>query len=96
MQQQEVLSIVKAHQQQLQDLGVKSLDLFGSVARNQARQDSDVDFLVEFYKPVGLFGLFQVQHYLESVLGRSVDIGTLNALREHLREPVLRDIVRVF
>lgn len=42
MQRQKLLLIVKAHQQQLQELGVKSLDLFGSVARNQARPDCDV------------------------------------------------------
>ncbi|PZD74912.1 hypothetical protein C1752_01051 [Acaryochloris thomasi RCC1774] len=96
MQRQKLLSIVKAHQQQLQELGVRSLDLFGSVARNQAGPDSDADFLVEFSQPVGLFGLFEVQHYLESLLGCSVDIGTVKSLRKNLREPVLKDIVRVF
>ena len=96
MERQQVLAIVQAHQQQLQALGVKSLELFGSVARNQAGPDSDVDFLVEFSKPVGLFGLFEVQHYLEALLDRSVDIGTVKALRSHLREPVLEDAVRVF
>ena len=75
---------------------MKFLLLFGSVARNQARPDSDVDFLVEFSRPVGLFGLFRVQHYLESVLGCSIDLGTFKALKTHLREPVLKDIVRVF
>ncbi|MGF1478634.1 MAG: nucleotidyltransferase family protein [Cyanophyceae cyanobacterium] len=96
MQKLEVLSIVRFHQEQLQGLGVKSLTLFGSVARNQAGPNSDVDFLVEFSRPIGLFGLFQVQHYLESVLGCSVDLGTIKALKTHLREPVLKDIVRVF
>ena len=96
MEREQVLTIVKAHQEFLQQLGVKSLDLFGSVAREQARPDSDVDFLVEFDSPVGLFGLFRVQHYLEEILCCSVDLGTSKALREHLREPILKEAIRVF
>ena len=96
MKRDEILTIVRANQKSLQELGVKSLSLFGSGARNQIKPDSDIDFLVEFDSPVGLFGLFQVQHYLEEILERSVDLGTLKALREHLRKPVLEEAIRVF
>lgn len=96
MRRDEVLAIVQAHQEQLRQLGVKSLDLFGSVARDEARPESDVDFLVEFERGAGYFDLFRVQHYLEDLLAGEVDLGTQAALREHLREPVLRDIIRVF
>ncbi len=91
-----MLAIVKDHQVKLQELGVKSLDLFGSVARDEARPDSDVDFLVEFSKPIGLFGFSRIRLYLEDILGRPVDLGTPDTLREHLREPVLEDTIRVF
>ncbi|KAB8334266.1 nucleotidyltransferase [Scytonema tolypothrichoides VB-61278] len=94
MKRDEVLAIVAAHRQQLQAMGVKSLELFGSVARDEAGPDSDVDFLVEFDRPVGLFEFIEVRLYLEDVLGCSVDMGTQNALREHLREPVLKDVIR--
>lgn len=77
-------------------MGVKSLDLFGSVARNQATPASDIDFLVEFSKPVGLFQLLDVQYFLEDLLKRSIDLGTANSLKEHLRKPVLEDAIRVF
>jgi hypothetical protein len=96
MKRDEVLAIVKAHQVRLQELGVKSLELFGSVARDEARPDSDVDFLVEFSKPIGLFGFSRIRLYLEDILDRPVDLGTLDALKEHLREPVLEDVIRVF
>lgn len=96
MKRDEILTIVRTHQKSLQKLGVKSLSLFGSAARNQIEPDSDVDFLVEFDSPVGLFGLFQVQDYLEEILERSVDLGTLKALREHLRKPILEEAIRVF
>jgi len=96
VKREDVLAIVKAHQLKLQELGVKSLELFGSVARDEARTDSDVDFLVEFSQPVGFFEFFRIQHYLEDILGCDIDLGTQDALREHLREPVLEDVIRVF
>lgn len=95
MKRDEVIAILTARQEELKALEVKSLDLFGSVARDEAGPDGDVDFLVEFAKPGGLFQLFRVQHYLENVLGCSVDVGTRKALREHLREPVLEEAIRV-
>ena len=96
MEREKVLEIIQIHQTQLQELGVKSLGLFGSVAREQAKPDSDVDFLVEFSKPIGFFDFFRVQHYLEDILGCNVDLGTFDALKEHLRKPVLEELVRVF
>lgn len=80
----------------LEAMGVKSLGVFGSVARNEANADSDVDILVEFSKPVGFFQVFDIQYFLEDVLQRSIDLGTVDALKEHLRTPVLEDMIRVF
>jgi uncharacterized protein len=91
-----VLAIVKAHQQQLQQLGVQSLELFGSVARDEAHPESDVDFLVELSRPTGLIRFIQIRQYLEELLKCSVDLGTTKSLKEHLREPVLKDAIRVF
>ena len=59
MKRDEVLKILADHRDELrQQFGVKSLALFGSVARDEATETSDVDLLVEFERPVGLFGLF--------------------------------------
>ncbi|MBP0015562.1 MAG: nucleotidyltransferase family protein [Roseofilum sp. SBFL] len=93
---EQVLTTLTSHRQELEALGVKSLDLFGSVARDEARPDSDIDFLVEFTKPGGLFQLFEVQHYLEDLFGCDIDLGTADSLREHLREPVLKGMIRAF
>jgi uncharacterized protein len=95
MKRDDVLARVQAHRDDLLQLGVKSLDLFGSVARDQAHSGSDVDFLVEFDRPHGLFQLLRVKHYLEDILGCPVDLGTRTALREHLRDPVLKDVIHV-
>lgn len=96
MKRAEVLTILETHQEMLKTLGVKTLYLFGSVARDEARPDSDVDFLVEFAIEATLFDLFRVQHYLEDILGCKVDLGTKSALRQHLREPVLQEAIRAF
>jgi uncharacterized protein len=95
MKRNDVLALVQTHRNSLIQLGVKSLDLFGSVARDEAQPNSDVDFLVEFNQPTGLFQLLQVKHYLEDILERPVDLGTRTALREHLREHVLKDLIHV-
>lgn len=96
LQRDVVLTTVRAHQPMLQEMGVKSLRLFGSVARDEATSDSDVDFLVDFFEPIGFFQLFRVQHYLEDVLGCEIDLGMADALRENLRELVLEDAICVF
>jgi predicted nucleotidyltransferase len=75
--------------------GVQSLTLFGSVARNEATPSSDVDLLVEFNRPVGLFGLFALQNHLEDLFGCSVDLGTPDSLKPSLKERVLREAIRV-
>ena len=90
-----VLKILTAHREQLSEFGVKSLSLFGSVARNEATNLSDVDLLVEFYRPVGLFGLIELQQYLEDLLSCKVDLGTPNSLKPRLRAKVLAECIHV-
>src|SRR5688572_7865761 len=69
------LSLLREHRDDLTRLHVKSLSLFGSVARDQAKPDSDVDILVEFDAPVGLFTFIEVKLTLEDILGCPVDLG---------------------
>ncbi len=75
--------------------GVKSLLVFGSVARNEATTSSDVDLLVEFSRPVGYFGLFALQDYLEELLGCHVDLGTPDSLKPSIREHVMAEVIHV-
>jgi uncharacterized protein len=96
MQRENALILVRSHQEELQKLGVKYLHLFGSVARDQATAESDVDILIELNEPAGFFEFFQIQHYLEDLLKCSIDLGTIDSLKEHLREPVLKEVIRVF
>ena len=96
MKQEDVLQILKQKNAELtKQFGVKSLSLFGSVARDEATQTSDVDFIVEFNRPVGYFGLFALQDYLENLLGCPVDLGTPNSLKPYMKERVQEELIRV-
>jgi uncharacterized protein len=64
MKRQEAITVLTNYQTALQEFGVSSLMLFGSVARDEARPDSDVDLLVEFDRPVGLFAFVRLKRYL--------------------------------
>ncbi len=75
--------------------GVTALALFGSVVRDAAHADSDVDVLVSFDGPATSARYFGVQFFLEDLLGRPVDLITEKALRPELRPFVEREAVHV-
>lgn len=75
--------------------GVKRLALFGSVARDTARPNSDIDILVGFEGTATSERYFGVQFYLEDLLGRPVDLVTERALRPELKPYVERDRINV-
>lgn len=93
MDRERVLAILREHKSELERLDVKSLAVFGSVARGEAGTSSDVDLLVEFARPVGLFRFMEVQEYLERILGRRVDLATRDALKRQFREAILAEAV---
>lgn len=96
MKRQEVLDRLAAALPELERrYGVRSLSLFGSLARGDERADSDVDVLVTFDGPATSANYFGVQFHLEDLLGRPVDLVTDAALRAELRPHVDRDAIRV-
>lgn len=96
MSRKEVLSTLRTHQDALHErFGVARLALFGSVARDEAGQHSDVDLLVEFDRPIGLFQFMELQSCLEDLLGCGVDLGTPRSLKPRIRDRVLAEAVHV-
>jgi predicted nucleotidyltransferase len=89
-----VLEKLASDRDNLRGFGVQSLSVFGSVARGEARTDSDVDILVEFDRPVGLFDLARLKTHLEELIGTRVDLVTLGGLRATVRDRVFREAVR--
>lgn len=93
MRRQEVLRILSEHREEIVAFGVKSLAIFGSVARNEAAPDSDVDILVEFAAPVGAFKFLALKEYLETLLGSPVDLVPRESINPRLRDRILRGAI---
>ena len=92
MDRDEVLEKLRSHKATLiQQFAVAELALFGSIARGQASDRSDIDILVRFDGPATSRSYFGVQFYIEDLLGRPVDLVTYKALRAELRPFVERD-----
>src|SRR5437868_4498340 len=89
MKRDEALRILSEHREELNAFGVERLGIFGSVARDEAGSESDVDVLVEFNEPAGLFEFMGLQEPLEELFDRKVDLTTLESLKPQLREGIL-------
>ncbi|MEZ4272985.1 MAG: nucleotidyltransferase family protein [Myxococcota bacterium] len=88
MQRDEALMLLRKAGPTLSLRGVRHLYLFGSVARNEATDSSDIDLLVEFDQPVGIFGFLRIKRDLEEFLGRRVDLVERSSLRPALRDRI--------
>jgi hypothetical protein len=97
MQRGAAIATLKAHEAELKQLGVEHLYLFGSTARNEAREDSDVDLFFDYNKgKFGLFDLMDVKQRTSDILGRNADIMTRDSLHKTLRHRIESAAVRVF
>ena len=74
---------------------VESIGVFGSYVRNQQREDSDLDLLVEFYEIIDLFTLVELRDFLSTHLGVKVDLALRSALKPHIRDNILDEVVYV-
>ena len=94
MTKQQILDKLAANRHEFQRHGVRSLALFGSAAREEASEMSDIDLLVAFDRPVGLFGLSELKRVLEQLLGvENVDLITREGLHPALKERILSEAV---
>lgn len=71
---------------------VQQIGFFGSFARGEESEGSDVDILVEFYGPIG-WEFIDLQEYLTEILGQKVDLVTVGALKPQLRTKILKEVI---
>jgi uncharacterized protein len=95
MRRDEALRILAAHREELRHHRVRKLYLFGSVARDEAGTESDVDILVEFEETVGLFAFIGLKLHLERILARPVDLAEPGALHARLRDRILAEAIEI-
>ena len=93
----EAMSRLREHEAELKRLGVLRLYLFGSTARDDARDDSDVDLFFDHRRgELDLFRLMDVQDTAVRILGRKADVMTRGSLHPALRETIEADALQVF
>jgi len=96
MKREQVLKLLKTQLSRIVLLyDVKQLSLFGSVARDEARDDSDVDLLVEFEHQATFDHYMDLKFYLEELLHQPVDLVTNNALKPRMRTLIEQEILHV-
>jgi hypothetical protein len=88
MKRSETLQKLATHRDELTQMGVKTLAVFGSVARDEARPDSDVDIMVEFKGPATFNGYMDLKFFLEDLLGYPVDLVTRKSIRSRLKTQI--------
>jgi uncharacterized protein len=93
-----IIAALRSHDAELRRVGIRHLSLFGSVARGEAGDASDVDLAVELDPSarIGLFRLMGLQRRLSEILGRSVDLVPEPAENPRLRQNIERDRRRAF
>lgn len=91
---QNILKILKGNTDLLaSEFKVQRFGVFGSMVKGKQNVKSDVDILVDFFEPIGLFKFVELEHKLEDLLGREVDLVTRRALKPIIKEDILQQAV---
>ncbi len=97
MKRDQAMSLLRCHEADLKRLGVEHLYMFGSTARGEANEDSDVDLFFDHQKgKLGLFDLMDVKERAASILGQETEIMTRNSLHPRLKKRIEESAVLVF
>jgi len=97
MQRAEAIQRLKDHEADLKKMGVQTLYLFGSTAREEAGPDSDVDLFFDHERgKLSLFGLMDVKEAAAKILGCKADIMTRGSIHKAIRSQVEADALQIF
>jgi len=94
---EEIKEILTEHKEELRErFRVREIGVFGSYVRGEQKEKgSDIDILVEFEEPIGLFEFMDLEEYLSSLLGGKVDVVSRKALKPRIGEYILKEVVYV-
>jgi uncharacterized protein len=95
MNRSQVLALLQTHLPTIEAMGVRSLALFGSVARNEASPESDIDFAVEFTAPTTFDGYMNLKILLEDTLGQAIDLIPIQSMKPEVKATMQKDIYYV-
>jgi uncharacterized protein len=92
----DIIAILRLERPRLErDFAVNELGVFGSVVRGEAVKTSDIDILVDYAQPPTLFEFVRLQRYLSELLGSPVDLVMKSALKPHIGQQVLSELIPI-
>jgi predicted nucleotidyltransferase len=93
---QDIKAVLAKHKPEIQrKFKVKEIGIFGSYTRGKQKEKSDIDVLVEFSESVGLFKFMDLEEYLQTLFGVKVDLVSRKALKPHIGERILREVIYI-
>ncbi len=93
---EEILAgLARLKEELAEEYAIRELGLFGSFVRAEGTDDSDVDVLVEFSRPIGMFKFLELEERLARALGHKVDLVSKKALKQHIGARILAEVVNV-
>jgi predicted nucleotidyltransferase len=96
MTKSEILNFLKEHKDELEKkFGIKKLALFGSYARDEQKEDSDIDLAIIEMEKNDYFKRIDAKYYLEENLEKNVDIGYFNSMRSFIKKRIEKDLIYV-
>jgi hypothetical protein len=97
MQRRDVIDTLRSNAEAIRRFGVTALYLYGSAARDEIKETSDIDLFADVdYARFGFEPFMQLRDFLKSIMQRNVDFTTRNALHPDLREQISRSAIKVF
>ena len=94
MDRESAINLLKANLENILKYGVKTIGIFGSIARNEAKESSDLDVLVEYKEgSLNLDSYMDLKYYLEELFNCPVYLVTISSIKPYLKEKVMREVV---
>ena len=93
----EIKEILRKHKKELKErYKVKSIAIFGSYARSEQKETSDIDILIDYYEPISLLKLIELENYLSDLLGIKVDLITKNSIHNpYVKKSIEEDLIYI-
>jgi hypothetical protein len=96
MNKNQIVDFLRSHKEDMiRKYGVKKIGLFGSYARNEAKEDSDIDIVVEMDSHQILRNFFALEQYLKEHLQKNVDLGTESSIRPGAVKRIMKEVIYV-
>lgn len=96
MTRRKIENILRKHKQELKKrFKLKEIGIFGSFVRDEQKKKSDIDILVEFKEPIGLFEFMDLEEYLMKILGAKVDLVSKKALKPRIGRHILQEVIYI-